>query len=153
MSPPTMAELGHSLTQILVNTLEEMGFVFALEAEPGEEKGLHGIAVEVTFTGPYAGSLWLEVSPQVLPTMSASMLAMDGVPGRVLQMDALGELANVICGNVLPALAGPRAVFALGDPEPASGPGPEEPEAQSLVILDDGWAEARLVVHAVPPTA
>jgi len=153
MNPPTMTCLGESLTETLVSTLEEMGFAFAIEAEPGEEKGLHGIAVEVTFTGPYSGLLWLEVSPQVLPTMTASMLALDGVPGRVLQLDALGELANVICGNVLPALAGSRATFTLGHPEPATGPGPQGAEARSLVILDDGWAEARLVVYARPPTA
>ena len=153
MNPQTVTVVGHSLTETLVSTLEEMGFVFAMEAEPGEEKGPHGIAVEVPFSGVYSGLLWLEVSPQVLPTMAASMLAMDGVPGRVLQMDALGELANVICGNVLPALAGPRAIFALGHPEPTEGPGPDsEVEARSLVILDDGWAEARLVVYAMPPT-
>jgi len=153
MNPSTMTDLGASLTETLVTTLEEMGFVFAIEAGPGEERGLHGIAVEVSFSGPSSGLLWLEVSPQVLPTMTASMLAMDGVPGRVLQMDALGELANVVCGNVLPALAGSRAAFTLGHPEPANGPGPEGAEARSLVILDDGWAEARLVVVARPPTA
>ena len=84
-----------------------------MEAEPGEEKGTDGIAVQVGFHGPFTGAVRLEMSAAVLPMLAANMLAMDGEPGRVLQMDALGELANIVCGNVLPALAGPRAVFNL----------------------------------------
>ena len=32
--------------------------------------------------------------------------------------DALGEVANVVCGNLLPDLAGREAVFHLSAPEP-----------------------------------
>lgn len=151
MNPAVQQDLETCIREAIVNTLEEMGFLFAMEAEPGEEKGTDGVAVEVAFRGPYSGALRLEMSAGVLPMLAANMLAMDGEPGRILQMDALGELANIVCGNVLPALAGPRAVFDLDRPGVVTTPLQGEPVAGTLVVMDGGWAEARLVVYAVPP--
>ena len=151
MNPAVQQDLETCIREAIVQTLEELGFLFAMEAEAGEETGTDGIAVEVGFHGPLAGAVRLEMSAAVLPVLAANMLAMDGEPGRVLQMDALGELANIVCGNVLPALAGPRAVFNLDQPRVVTGPLQGEPVAGSLVMLDRGWAEARLVVYAAPP--
>ena len=151
MNPAVQQDLETCIREAIVHTLEEMGFLFAMEAEPGEEKGADGVAVEVGFRGPYTGAVRLEMSAAVLPLLAANMLAMDGEPGRILQMDALGELANIVCGNVLPALAGPRAVFDLDRPSAVTGPLRGDPWASCLVMMDGGWAEARLVVYAVPP--
>lgn len=151
MNPVVQQDLETCIQEAMVGTLEEMGFLFAMEAEPGEEKGLDGVAVEVAFHGPFTGAVRVEMSAAVLPMLAANMLAMDGEPGRVLQMDALGELANIVCGNVLPALAGPRAVFDLEHPRACTGPLQGEPLASSLVVMDGGWAEARLVVYSAPP--
>jgi hypothetical protein len=41
-----------------------------------------------------------------------------GAAGAAERRDAVGELANVICGHVLPAAAGPAAVFHLAAPAP-----------------------------------
>ena len=47
-----------------------------------------------------------------------------------LQRDAVGELANVICGSVLPRIAGRRAVFRLGAPQ-WLGPG-QSPDSAAI---------------------
>lgn len=151
MSVAVQQDLEMRIRDAIIGTLEEMGFLFAMEAEPGEEKGTDGVAVQVGFRGPSTGAVRLEMSASILPMLAANMLAMDGEPGRILQMDALGELANIVCGNVLPGLAGPRAVFDLDHPAAPTGPLEGELLASSLVVMDGGWAEARLVVYAVPP--
>ena len=51
------------------------------------------------------------------------MLGIEEAPEHGVVLDAFGELTNVICGNVLPLVAGPEAVFDLDAPEVVSGSG------------------------------
>ena len=75
---------------------------------------------------------------------------------REAQLDALGELANVICGNVLPEIAGDRETFALTPPvlltevlgPPAAWAGTV---GEVRVGLDDGRAEVRLYLEGEVP--
>ena len=64
-------------------------------------------------------------------------------------LDALGEIGNVICGNVLPALGGKEAVFDLSAPEVRTGQLPEvsgmEQVAGIRLGVDEGRAE--LTIH------
>jgi hypothetical protein len=67
-----------------------------------------------------------------------------------LQRDALGEVANVVCGNLLPLVAGAEAVFRLSAPEwlteaTVSRPG-DEPDASLTCGAEDGRVDARLFV-------
>jgi hypothetical protein len=69
---------------------------------------------------------------------------------------SLGEIANVICGNVLLALAGAEAMFSLGVPRgmPA-GRAPEPAACHSWEVrvgLDDGRADVRLRVSEPAPS-
>jgi hypothetical protein len=72
------------------------------------------------------------------------------------QHDALGELANVICGNVVQALAGPQPVFRLDSPriDPNPAPGSSPASGQSLtstcISLESGWVELVLCVEDGP---
>jgi hypothetical protein len=54
-------------------------------------------------------------------------------------------MANVICGNVLPALAGPGAVFRLGRPAPVDGADPDGNCLARLSLLLDGQPAALAV--------
>jgi CheY-specific phosphatase CheX len=116
-------------------------------------------AVRVAFTGPTTGALVLAVSDDVATALAASMLGLDAdaVQADVrLRQDALGEVANVICGNVLPLVAGRAAVFHLGAPEaiavPDGRPSDAHPAsyAESLLV-EQGCAE--LVLHLEAPLA
>jgi CheY-specific phosphatase CheX len=94
-------------------------------------------AVSLAFAGPVRGRLVLRVSDDVRTALAGNMLGVDA-PAPALQADALGELANVVCGNLLPALAGPAAVFRLGAPEPlaAGAPGSRGPRAGERRVAD-----------------
>jgi CheY-specific phosphatase CheX len=103
------------------------------------------VGVAVDFEGPVTGTLELRVSALVLPGLAINMLGEFETPSDEVQRDALGEVANVITGNVLPRLAGAKAVFRLHPPRaigPASGPA----TAVADVGLDEGRAELRLLI-------
>lgn len=137
-----MQELDQALSLAATRTFEELCCVWAepWPADEAEPELAHGAAV--AFEGPRAGWLELYVSARTLPPLTATMLGDDEAP-ELMQIDALGELANVICGNLLPAVAGADAVFRLGSP----GPVPKttsEPTALVRLQLDFGAAELRL---------
>ncbi len=71
-----------------------------------------GVAARITFDGPFEGALFVRVSDEALLEIATNMLGMmDEEPPRSQQLDAFRELLNVICGNLLPEIAGTEAVF------------------------------------------
>ena len=107
--------------------------------------------VSVGYRGTWQGRVVIRIYGEVLPALTANMLGEEGMPGVQLQRDALGEVANVICGNLLPAIAGTE-VFDLEPPRVwhrSAGPDqplPPEPTAETQVGLEDGSAEIHLYV-------
>ena len=134
--------MNKALHNAAVTAFEELAFVFPMpELEP-PELGARTAAV-VDFEGHRAGRLVLTVSDELLPVIAANMLG-DAEPTREEQLDALKEVANVICGNVLPSLDGPRAIFRLHAPRLAADADTGTPIAQADVLLSEGSASVRL---------
>jgi CheY-specific phosphatase CheX len=139
--------LNEVLHRAAVTAFEELAFVFPMpELEPPPAGGR--TAAIVDFDGHCAGQLILSVSDELLPVIAANMLGApaDGseTPSRDEQLDALKEVANVICGNVLPSIDGPRALFRLHAPRLAEGAEAGEPAARADVLLLEGSATVRL---------
>ena len=129
-------------------TFEALGLVLP-DAEPSAEQLAAPLArgVRVTFAGPLAGAVTVRASDDVAATLAANMLGVDVVDGGdPLVRDALGEMANVICGNVLPELAGRAAVFHLGAPQTLAADAGEAPAAAVTLGVDAGRAEIALFV-------
>jgi hypothetical protein len=85
----------------------------------------------------------LTVDEAMMPALAANMLGVDEPPPPPAdQRDALGELANVLCGNLLPEIAGTEHVFLLAAPAPGDERG--TPTAAVTVPLDLGTARASL---------
>src|SRR5690349_11017779 len=102
--------------------------------------------VRVDFEGPLRGRLELHVTADVACCVAENML---GLPialdaDATLVRDALGEVANVVCGNVLPELAGRDAVFRLGAPGPSALAAKGTPAAALSLGVDGGRAELAL---------
>jgi chemotaxis protein CheY-P-specific phosphatase CheC len=142
------------LSSAAATTFEELGFLFGVPMDPREAPRLD-TGVRVAFHGPREGCLEVRVAEPVLAAIAANMLGTDEPPAPELQRDALGEVANVICGNVVPALDGARAVYLLDAPvhlddlAPACG----EPDARIVLSTDEGHADVRLYLHARPSAA
>jgi len=102
-------------------TFEELGFMFPENTiDERRQNAEEHAAVSVDFRGPLNGKLVLRLYGDLLPILAANMLGKDEPPAPKLQNDALGEIANVICGNMLPEIAGFKAVFQLGAPKVVS---------------------------------
>ena len=103
-------------------------------------------AVEISFRGPIQGSLVLAAAGRILPLLVANMLGESGEMTRELQRDALGELANVICGILLPKLAGDREVFDLQAPRLLE-------TSELFTLLEPSPARTRIAVGLGPGRA
>jgi len=112
------AEINGILTREAIDTLEKLAFVF------GYPEDVAAIATDdlcragVEFRGPFEGRLVMGVSWDALPELTANMLGLDESEplGKTEQQDAMKETLNIICGNILPVIAGTEAVFDLGAP-------------------------------------
>jgi CheY-specific phosphatase CheX len=144
--PSTTAQ---SLRRATASTFESLAFLF-LEAECSEAQAAAPLdaAVSVDFHGPVRGRLTLRVSSSLLPVIAANMLGEEQSRQVPLQRDALGEVANVVCGNALPLIAGADAVFRLDAPrwmaDEAVARDGDAPAATVLAGAEDGRVQAVL---------
>lgn len=147
--------LATELRRVAAQIFEELAFLLPCSPEGKNWTSAGRLAMRVRFVGPFRGTLVLRVEEALVPAIAGNMLV-DGAENLLPQQqrDAVGELANVICGNILPRLAGPDAEFRLEAPEPADGeapPGHRLVAATSLAVSDgsiEGAAEVRLYLGA-----
>jgi CheY-specific phosphatase CheX len=117
-----------SLEAVLVGAtqraIETTAFLFA---EPGVAATDDAVVspppfvATVAFWGAHDGALSIEFPARLLPVLAMNVLGEEDTPGEDMQRDALGELANIICGNVLPSLD-PDGKFSLGPPAVSAAP-------------------------------
>lgn len=150
MSKPLLSQL----TQATISTFEELGFVLPTP-EIDEDQAAVALAwrARVAFRGPVAGWLEIRITDGCADELAANMLGLAEGVDPVIKRDALGEIANVVCGNVVPALGTPQDVFDLGAPELfAIGADENTEDGGGLVLdvgLDGGRAELELCVESV----
>jgi CheY-specific phosphatase CheX len=94
---------------------EELGFLMP-RSDSTETSQVNCISAAVNFKGPFSGCLIVSIAPEMLSQLSANMLGEEGQSNEILERDSLGEIANVICGNALPAIYGFDPVFHLDAP-------------------------------------
>jgi hypothetical protein len=128
---------------------EELGFMLPNPVtRPIGGEPIRGAAV--LFHGPFSGMLLLRVTRDITPFLAANMLGEDQPPDERLEYDAVGEIANVICGNVLPVLSDSDAPFNLEAPryfeDPAqAGLGPSHSLHAGISLgIDRGKADVSL---------
>jgi CheY-specific phosphatase CheX len=146
-----MTHVDARLAEVTADTLEKLAFLFAspMDTPPSlEERALS--TVQVGFAGETTGGLELSLSKPALAELAANMLGvMEGEPlAEEQQVDALKELANVICGNILPVLAGDTAEFTIEAPiaVPPERPAWAAPSACCHLGLDNGVCRVRMRV-------
>lgn len=146
-------DIRSALVQAAASTFELLGFLVPDdEVVPGREELPLDAACRVRYRGPMSGALEMEVSGRVLAEFAGNMLGSDTPASREVELAALAEAANIICGNVLPAIAGHRAVFDLSAPETSTKAilrRPAEGELASVVLgLGEGRVEITLRRYA-----
>jgi len=137
------------LAEVTIDTLEKLAFLFASPMDtPAEVDERAFSTVRVDFAGALAGGMEVSLSGPVLAELAANMLG--AMEGEALtadeQQDALKELANVICGNVLPELGGHAAEFNIQTPYPVPADRPQwnAPAAACHLVLENGLCRVRV---------
>lgn len=134
------------------STFESLALLYAAPADVGVLSD-DAVGARVAFVESSGlarrGSLQVIVTRDVADALAVHMLgavgARDASSRLVYQRDAVGELANVICGNVLPALAGTATVFDLSAPcSVSSGEARRDPTSVEWLAVDGGWAQVAL---------
>jgi CheY-specific phosphatase CheX len=134
-------------------TFEQLAFLLPPADEGAQDPGPER-SVRVAFRGPFRGELSIALSAAALPPLAANMLGVDDPVETTAaeRDDAFRELANVVCGNLLPRIAGRGPVFEVDTPRvtPEQGgpdaPAAGTPAAEAVVPLECGRASLRLCV-------
>jgi hypothetical protein len=151
--------VNEALRRVGEEVLESLAFVLPAFEEPapeGEPAGDAALTGRIAFAGPFDGVLVLRVCGALVPEIAANMLGLDSgrTPPGEQQRDAFAELLNVICGNLLPVLAGEEAVFDVqpGEVLPAGAAAVADADppaaARARLELEGGWAELTLLAPA-----
>ena len=136
--------LNEKLYRASARTFEDLAFLLTAEKADEAQAALPlERTVSVRFHGPFSGSLVLKVSGGLAPALAANMLGIDGEAPEGAQLDALKETANVLCGNVLPEIAGHKEIFRLDAPELGEACTGAEPAARAELVVDAGRCEVR----------
>lgn len=115
-----------------------------------QEKGAFEKAASISFFGPAIGRLTVTLYGVVAVELAANMLGLTEAADEKIVDDALCEIANVICGNLLPLVAGPKRVFHLHAPQIIDREEVEQelmqPSAQARIGFERGAARLQYYV-------
>ena len=138
-----------ALYRAAILTFEELGFVFPTRrADDSAINEARSVSASVAFKGEFDGTLVVQVEREILPPIAANMLGEDALIGEVMLIDVLGEIANVICGNVLPEIGGKTAVFQLDAPQiTVQKSYAVNPSSSAKLDLEEGRADVLLYLN------
>jgi hypothetical protein len=105
----------------LRQTLEEAAFVFVEAVEPGGAPWGEGALVEarIEFGGPETGVISIAVSRTHAIALAANLLGVDEAAPEAERAacDAVGELANILCGVSLDRWFPDDGAYHMGTPD------------------------------------
>ncbi len=147
------------LTEVLTRVLETMAFAVRspdVDRDGAPSEKTMRVCAVIKFTGEFNGKVMLTVPAEMLPDLVKDMLGEDedALYSSKQMCDALSELANVMCGNLLAEIVGTETVFDLEQTEVNLHTDPEVLLAgdtvlgSSRVALKAGWAELAVALDA-----
>jgi CheY-specific phosphatase CheX len=147
-------QLDKILQHVAEETFESLAFLLPMPPPDEPIADCPTTVVTVGFHGPFSGKLIVILPEAVLGELTGNMLGLDDdtdIPVET-QQDALKELANVVCGNVLPEIAGDTVVFNVAAPELIDASAPVSKEGLSTaatagIFLDSGPASLELLTE------
>jgi len=152
--------LNRTVSIVTAETFEQLAFLFSF---PGEsvDSAMKAAMVNgcVSFDGIVSGMLSMEITSPVLLELAANMLGIDEnvAISAEQQIDAFKEMINVICGNVLPVIAGNGAEFNISDPRIDASDGNTDTGGHSVQAadvrlgLEGGYCDVKLFLADLLP--
>ncbi len=116
-------ELDNTLYRVAEDVLASLAFMLPMLPEEvsdrADESNSPTWAASVAFTGHADGNVMLVICDEMLRHLAANMLGLpEEAPeaSETQQHDALRELVNVICGNLLTEIWSPEETFTMSPP-------------------------------------
>jgi CheY-specific phosphatase CheX len=111
-------QIENVLKESTIRTFEDICFIYQVPELKDAQKNLAlEAAAEVNYRGDFTGKLLIETRGGLFMAIAANMLSND-VPNTQQKKDALGEIANIICGNVVPSLGRGGREYKIESPRP-----------------------------------
>jgi CheY-specific phosphatase CheX len=105
------------LEEAAVNTFEDICFMYQVPELKDIQKNLTlEAAAEVKYRGDYTGKLLIETRGGLFSAIAANILSINS-PSSLQKRDALGEIANIICGNVVTSLGRSKLGYKIESPK------------------------------------
>ena len=153
-APPVIVP-EEKLVELARAVFENMAFAF-ISDDAVEASDIEATAILATmpFDGPYSGAFRIAMPIELLSELADNMLGVDGEPvARQQMLDALGELTNVLGGNLLAELYDGDISWHLQHPEVTEHK-PEDDVAEddgstvsTLLNLEQSWVRISMTVH------
>ena len=140
-----------TLRQVVADVLERFAFSFVDDEKP-QFHDAEVLLSDLAFAGPFRGKVGLSLSRELATELGVNILGVDpeNAPPEIAN-DAIKELTNIICGDLLFRLYGPQAVFDLCVPElhaTSSGAAPKSSTAVVELSVEGHRVTAWLVLDA-----
>jgi len=140
------------LEEASVSTFEDTCFMYQVPELNDVQKNLTlEAAAEVKYRGDYTGSLLIETRGGLFSAIAANILSIDS-PSCLQKKDALGEVANIICGNVVTSLGRSKQGYKIESPrslkkdELLKGKRQGKPLAEITMNFNEGRADIKFFV-------
>jgi hypothetical protein len=105
-----------ALEEAAISTFEDICFMYAVpELKDIQNELKLEAAAEVKYQGDYTGKLIIETRGGLFSAIAANILS-DDSPTPRQKRDALGEIANIICGNIVTCLGRSRRGYEIEGP-------------------------------------
>ncbi|MFA5322872.1 MAG: chemotaxis protein CheX [Smithella sp.] len=135
-----------------INTFEDVCFMYQVPELKNIQKNLKPEASSaVRYRGDYAGTLLIETSGNLFSAIAANILSTEDPDSRQ-KRDALGEIANIICGNVVTSLGRGKLGYKIESPKSLSKKellkktGHEKPVAEITLNFNEGRADIKFFI-------
>ena len=125
----------------LVLAMERLCFASA-EGFSDEPPGGDTVDAFVAFRGPTSGAVAIAIPRAALGRFVTALLVPEAAEDPLARADFVAEIANIVCGNVVPRIFGRNSVYVLAPPELARLTG--KPLATAVVHFEIGWVAAAL---------
>ena len=146
-------QIENVLKESTIKTFEDICFIYQVPELKDDQKNMALEAVaEVNFRGNFTGKLVIETRGGLFSAIAANMLSND-VPEDRQKKDALGEVANIICGNVVPSLGRSEPEYKIEGPRCLNKDDllkeekQEKPLAEITLNFNQGRVDIKLFVN------
>jgi CheY-specific phosphatase CheX len=146
-------QIENVLKESTIKTFEDICFIYQVPELKDDQKNMAlEAAAEVKFRGNFMGKLVIETRGGLFSAIAANMLSND-VPNDQQKKDALGEVANIICGNVVPSLGRSEPEYKIESPRCLNKDDllkkekQEKPLAEIALNFNQGRADIKLFVN------